>query len=70
LRDTNTGATVSVDPYGRIVAELPRYERGVLDAPYGFRSDRTIYTRWGDWAAWLSAAVAAALLLGAGLRHR
>ena len=63
LRDTNTGETVSVDPYGRIVARLPRYDRGVLEAPYAFRSDLTIYTLWGDWVAWLSLAVTAGLLL-------
>lgn len=53
LRCTNTGFTVDVDPYGRIVAQLPRFARGELDAPYGFRSDLTPYTRFGDWVAWL-----------------
>jgi apolipoprotein N-acyltransferase len=66
LRDTNTGHTVSVDPYGRIVARLEPFQRGVLDAPYGFRSDTTLYTRWGDWVAWVSAAVALVMLLVAG----
>jgi apolipoprotein N-acyltransferase len=66
LRDTNTGETVSVDPYGRIVARLPRYDRGVLDAPYAFRSDTTIYTRWGDWVAWLCVGVTLALLVAGG----
>jgi apolipoprotein N-acyltransferase len=70
LRDTNTGETVSVDPYGRIVARLPRYDRGVLDAPYAFRSDTTLYTRWGDWVAWGSIAVTIGLLALAGLAHR
>ena len=70
LRDTNTGETVSVDPYGRIVARLPRYSRGMLDAPYAFRADLTLYTRWGDWVAWLSVAVALALLLGGGWQKR
>ena len=41
LRDTNDGITVSVDPYGRIVARLPANIRGELDAPYAFRSDLT-----------------------------
>jgi apolipoprotein N-acyltransferase len=66
LRDTNTGETVSVDPYGRIVARLARYDRGVLEAPYAFRSDTTAYTRWGDWVAWVCVAAAIALLLLAG----
>jgi len=73
LRDTNNGITVSVDPYGRIVAQLPAEIRGELDAPYGFRTDLTPYTRWGDWVAWLCVMVALMLLLLSArdaLRHR
>jgi apolipoprotein N-acyltransferase len=61
LRDTNDGITVSVDPYGRIVAQLPANIRGELDAPYAFRADLTPYARWGDWLPWLC--VLAALVL-------
>jgi apolipoprotein N-acyltransferase len=61
LRDTNDGITVSVDPYGRIVARLPTKIRGEVDAPYAFRADLTPYARWGDWLAWLC--VLAALVL-------
>jgi apolipoprotein N-acyltransferase len=69
LRDTNNGFTVAVDPYGRIVDRMPTDIRGVLDAPYDFRSDRTLYARWGDWFPWLC--VAASALLGfAGYRKR
>ncbi|MGC1105825.1 MAG: apolipoprotein N-acyltransferase [Candidatus Acidiferrales bacterium] len=53
LRCTNTGFTVDVDPYGRIVARLQSFTRAELDAPYGFRSDLTPFTRFGDWLAWL-----------------
>ena len=35
---------------------MPPDVRGELDAPYAFRSDLTLYTRWGDWFAWLSIA--------------
>jgi apolipoprotein N-acyltransferase len=63
LRCTNTGFTVDVDPYGRIVAHLPRFTRGQLDAPYAFRSDETLYTRFGAWLAWLSLIAAIALLI-------
>jgi len=54
LRDTNNGFTVDVDPYGRTVAELQTDIRSQLDAPYDFRSDLTLYARFGDWFAWLS----------------
>ena len=53
LRDTNNGFTVAVDPYGRIVARLAPDIRGQLDAPYDYRTDMTLYARFGDWFAWL-----------------
>jgi apolipoprotein N-acyltransferase len=63
LRDTNNGFTVSVDPYGRIVAELATDIRGQLDAPYDFRSGLTLYARFGDWFAWLCV-IASIVLVG------
>lgn len=63
LRDTNDGITVSVDPYGRIVARMQPDIRGELDAPYAFRSDITMFTRWGDWLPWLCVLIALVLLL-------
>jgi apolipoprotein N-acyltransferase len=63
LRATNTGVTVSVDPYGRIVARLPANTRGELDAPYGFRSGLTPYARWGDWLPWLCVLAVLVLVL-------
>ncbi len=62
LRDTNNGFTVSVDPYGRIVARLPTDIRGELEAPYDFRSDITPYVRFGDWLCWLSLLVSIGIL--------
>lgn len=69
LRGTNNGFTVSVDPYGRTVAALAPDIRGQLDAPYGFRRDITLYTRLGDWIAWLSILVAVVIILLFGLRR-
>ena len=63
LRDTNNGITVSVDPYGRIVAHLAPNTRGELDAPYALRSDMTVYARWGDWLPWLCVLGALVLVL-------
>ena len=63
LRDTNNGYTVSVDPYGRIVAALPTDVRAELDAPYDFRQDMTLYVRFGDWFAWLCVIASIALLI-------
>jgi apolipoprotein N-acyltransferase len=63
LRDTNDGITVSIDPYGRIVARMASNIRGELDAPYGFRADLTPYARWGDWLPLLCVAGALMLML-------
>jgi apolipoprotein N-acyltransferase len=62
LRVTNNGYTASVDPYGRIYEPLPSDVRASADLPYDFRADRSIYTRFGDWFAWLCVAVSVILL--------
>jgi len=62
VRSTNNGFTVSVDPYGRIFAPLPPDVRAAADLPYDFRTDLTLYTRFGDWFAWLCVVVSAILL--------
>ena len=70
LRDTNNGYTVSVDPYGRIVAEMATDIRGQLDAPYDERSDLTLYVRFGDWFSWLCVMASIALISFALARSR
>ena len=62
LRVTNNGFTVSVDPYGRVFSPLPTDVRAAVDLPYDFRTDETIYTRFGDWFPWLCAIVSVILL--------
>ena len=57
LRDTNTGVTASIDPYGRVVASLPRKVRTALDAPYALSSEVTFYTQHGDWFAYACAII-------------
>jgi len=63
LLDTNTGVTASVDPYGRIVATLPRKVRAALQAPYALSIATTFYTRHGDWFAYLCAIISAVALI-------
>jgi apolipoprotein N-acyltransferase len=63
VRSTNSGYTVSVDPYGRIFAPLPPDVRAETDLPYDFRTDKTTYTRFGDWFAWMCVAVSVILLV-------
>jgi apolipoprotein N-acyltransferase len=62
VRATNNGLTVSVDPYGRIFELLSPDVRAAADLPYDFRTDQTIYTRFGDWFAWLCVLVSVILV--------
>jgi len=60
LRDTNTGVTASIDPYGRVVSSIPRKVRAALDANYALTNVTTFYTRHGDWFAYLCAIISVA----------
>jgi apolipoprotein N-acyltransferase len=62
LRVTNSGINAAVDPYGRTYTAIPRDVRGGADLPYDFRTDRTLYTRFGDWFAWLCVIVSVILV--------
>jgi apolipoprotein N-acyltransferase len=70
LRATNNGVTASIDPYGRIVDQMPRNVRGALLASFNYISDLTFYTRFGDWIAWICAGLTALLVLGGLIRSR
>ncbi len=63
LRDTNTGVTASIDPYGRVIAGAPRKMRTALQAPYALVDETTFYTRHGDWFAYLCAIICTAALI-------
>jgi apolipoprotein N-acyltransferase len=63
LRDTNTGLTASIDPYGRIVAKLERKTRAALSAPYALTKVTTFYSEHGDWFAYLCAIISVGALL-------
>ena len=62
LSATDTGVTASIDPWGRIVAQVPRKERAALVAPYALTSVTTFYTRYGDWFAYVCAIISVVAL--------
>jgi len=62
VRSTNNGFTVSIDPYGRVFETLPPDVRAAVDLPYDFRTDKTLYVRYGDWFAWLCVIVSVILV--------
>jgi apolipoprotein N-acyltransferase len=63
LSATNTGVTASIDPWGRLAAQIPRKVRATLAAPYALTSVTTFYTRHGDWFAFLCAIISLGALL-------
>jgi len=63
VRDTNSGITASIDPYGNVTRVMSRDARDSADLPYDFRTDLTLYTRWNDWFAWMCVAISAILVL-------
>jgi apolipoprotein N-acyltransferase len=70
VRATNTGVTASIDPFGRVTATIPRHIRGSMLAGFTYRDDRTFYTRFGDWFAWVCTIVVAAVFLFGHVRRR
>ncbi len=69
LRDTNSGLTAVIDPYGRVRAELPPFRTAALVTGFSPRTGLTFYTRHGDWLAWLCVALTAAFAALAALRR-
>ena len=70
LRATNTGVTAAVDAHGRVIARLPGFTRGVLEAEVTPHAGATPYVRFGDAPALLLALLACALAVGAALRRQ
>ncbi|WPC04529.1 apolipoprotein N-acyltransferase [Pseudomonas benzenivorans] len=60
IRATNNGMTVLIDPFGRITAQLPQFERGVLYGEVQPMQQLTPYLQWRAWPL----ALLCALLLG------
>ncbi|PYN17991.1 MAG: apolipoprotein N-acyltransferase [Candidatus Rokuibacteriota bacterium] len=67
VRAANTGVSAFIAPSGQIVRHLGLFQRGVLVDRVPLRHGRTLFTRLGDWVAWLSLALAA-VSVGTALR--
>ena len=60
MRVANNGISAVVDAYGRIVGRLGLNEVGVLDSPLPRPLEKiTLYARFGNWMALISALVVA-----------
>jgi apolipoprotein N-acyltransferase len=62
VRAANTGITGIVDPYGRVRVRTGLFEQTVIVDDARYVHSRTLYTRLGDLAAYLSVLITAALL--------
>ena len=49
LRATDNGITTVIDPAGRVIREADEYKELAGRFGFRYRTDRTFYTRWGDW---------------------
>ena len=64
LRSTNDGVTASIDSAGRLRGALPLFTAATSYTGFDYISEKTPYTRWGDWFPLLCATVAIACLIG------
>jgi apolipoprotein N-acyltransferase len=62
-RAANTGISGFVDPYGRVLQTSQMFQSAVMTEDLRFLTNRTIYSRIGDLAGWLSVALTAAALV-------
>jgi apolipoprotein N-acyltransferase len=67
-RAANTGISGFVDPYGRVMQQSNMFQSAVLCDDLRFITTRTIYSRIGDLAGWLSVALTLAALIATGRR--
>jgi apolipoprotein N-acyltransferase len=51
IRATPNGISALIDPYGRLVAMVPRNRAGVIDAYLSAPRPRTVFSRLGLWAS-------------------
>jgi apolipoprotein N-acyltransferase len=61
IRATNDGITAVIDPRGRITERLQPFAETAGMMRYGYASQQTPYTRYGDWFAWGCLAMGLAL---------
>jgi apolipoprotein N-acyltransferase len=59
VRNAATGISSIIDPYGRVQDNLEIWEKGVLYGDVDTRTDLTVYSRFGDWFAYLCFVIAA-----------
>jgi apolipoprotein N-acyltransferase len=67
VRAANTGVSAFIAPTGQITQRIPLYERDIVTAAVPLRVVTTLYTRLGDWVAYLGLLCTAGGLLVRGI---
>ncbi|WP_263418820.1 apolipoprotein N-acyltransferase [Terriglobus albidus] len=70
LRDTNTGLTGAIDPYGHLREQAPRHIRTAIAVGFDYADEMTFYTRFGDLFAYGCCLVVITLLGYGGFREK
>ncbi len=70
VRAANTGITAAVDPYGREIVRAEMFDALSVTADVRLLDGRTIYSRIGDAAGWLSTAITLVFALAFRIRRR
>jgi len=63
LRATNDGITAVIDPYGRVLQQLPRHRRMALAGHFDYLAGRTFYHAHGDVFGWFCVGCTIAMLV-------
>jgi apolipoprotein N-acyltransferase len=63
LRATNDGITSTIDSAGRLRGTVPLYTEATSYTGFDYITEKTLYTRWGDWFPLLCATIALVCLL-------
>lgn len=58
IRAANSGVSAVVDATGRIISRTDIFEAGMIVSNIRLASGTSLYTRFGDWFAWLCIAIA------------
>lgn len=69
-RAANTGVSVFIAPSGQILRRLPLYRRAVMAERLPLRVGETLYSRFGEWLAYVALGVSVGTLVASARRQR